>query len=173
MQAMSGGCTIRLARSEDAARIAELGEALDHLHRAEFPALLRPAGARLEPDWVIAALQAPASALFVAEQLESIVGFLRVRDVETPGGAALLPRRYGLIDELYVEPAARGAGVAHALLLAAEVWARDRGVTALEVTVWDFNNEAQQFYEREGFGVLRHYLRKPIEARAPAAGSPS
>lgn len=159
---VEGAPLIRLAGPEDAPRIAELGEALDEVHRAEYPALLRPAGARLDPAWVLAALEEAAGALFVAERSASVIAFLRVRDLQTAGGPALLPRRYGVIDELYVDPVARGSGVAHTLIAAAEAWGRDRGVSALEVTVWDFNSDAHRLYEREGFGVLRRYLRKNI-----------
>jgi GNAT superfamily N-acetyltransferase len=39
-------------------------------------------------------------------------------------------------------------------------WARGRGLTAVEVTVWDFNLDAHEFYGRSGFEGLRRYLRK-------------
>ncbi|SDH19806.1 GNAT family N-acetyltransferase [Agrococcus jejuensis] len=55
-----------------------------------------------------------------------------------------------LLDELYVEPDARGAGIgARVLALVAEEAAR-RGATGLEVEVDEPDVDAQRFYDREG-----------------------
>ena len=67
------------------------------------------------------------------------------------------------INTLFVKrliPAMRRQGVGRALLDAAEAWARAQHLPAMEVTVWAFNAAASQLYEKQGFGVLRRYLRK-------------
>jgi GNAT superfamily N-acetyltransferase len=90
------------------------------------------------------------------------IGFARVVDVQIPEGSVLLSRRFGLVDELVVMPEHRRAGVARALLLEVDAWARQRGIGALEVTVWAFNQAARELYVKEGFAIMRHYLRKSL-----------
>ncbi len=94
--------------------------------------------------------------------MRAVVGFVRVVEAHTPAGGLLLPRRFGLVDDLAVAPGARHAGIASELVHAAEVWARERRLPALEVTAWAFNVPAQRLYAKQGFTVLRHYLRKPL-----------
>jgi ribosomal protein S18 acetylase RimI-like enzyme len=64
----------------------------------------------------------------------------------------------------------RGRGIGRALLSAAVDWARDAGVTKLELHVFPWNEPAIRLYERFGFereGVRRgHYLRDGEEVDA-------
>lgn len=55
------------------------------------------------------------------------------------------------LDELYVEPALRGAGVGRALLLAAIAHARSVGAAAVDLEVVEGHERAARLYEREGF----------------------
>jgi GNAT superfamily N-acetyltransferase len=55
------------------------------------------------------------------------------------------------LDELYVEPALRGAGVGRALLTAAITHARSVGAAAVDLEVVEGHERAARLYEREGF----------------------
>jgi GNAT superfamily N-acetyltransferase len=77
-------------------------------------------------------------------------------------GRFLRGLRFGLVDELVVMPNHRRTGVATALVAQVETWARERGIEALELNVWAFNQAALELYAKEGFSVLRHYLRKSL-----------
>jgi ribosomal protein S18 acetylase RimI-like enzyme len=139
---------------------------LDELHRQQFPELF-PATVNRDVRWIEKVLSEDQIGFFVAE-VESeahaiVVGFVRVTDVRTPENAILLSRRFGLIDDLIVTEGHRRSGIASALLRAAETWARDRGISALEVTVWAFNQAAQELYASQDFHPLRHYLRKNLD----------
>lgn len=57
----------------------------------------------------------------------------------------------GLLDELYVIPAYRGAGIGSALLNGAESVTRDRGGELLEINVEGADADARRFYERHGY----------------------
>jgi len=60
---------------------------------------------------------------------------------------------YGVINEMFVAPDARSAGVGHALVAAALEFARARGWARVEVTAPESRRWArtQRFYENEGF----------------------
>lgn len=64
----------------------------------------------------------------------------------------------------WVEPEARGGGVAQALLRAFEVWAADHGATAVEIGSW--HPRLDRFYERLGYAPAERIFRKAVN-RAP------
>ena len=68
---------------------------------------------------------------------------------------------YGIINETYVVPAARSAGVGRALIDAARAVGRERGWSRIDVTApesprW---SRTRAFYEREGFAFTGPKLK--------------
>ncbi len=59
--------------------------------------------------------------------------------------------RHVLVDELYLEPAARGRGLGAALLAAACDWARGQGAEVARLEVNRHNPRAKALYLRHGF----------------------
>jgi GNAT superfamily N-acetyltransferase len=92
-----------------------------------------------------------------------VVAFLLARgDDGTPlgcGGIRLLPARPGAapwaeVKRMYVVPAARGTGVATAILRALEDAAREIGVVDLVLETGDEQPDAMRFYAREGWAAI-------------------
>ncbi|HEX4871175.1 MAG TPA: GNAT family N-acetyltransferase [Nevskiaceae bacterium] len=123
---------LRRARREDLAALLQL-EALfpgDRLSRAGWLRFLRSAGAEI----------------WVAEAGERLLGNLLLLFRRGNAGA----RIYSLI----VDPAARGQGLARALVAQAERSARARGCTYMSLEVRADNRAARQLYA--GLGYRRH-----------------
>lgn len=76
-----------------------------------------------------------------------------VIDAAPVGMATGVPAGDGVVDvfSMWVHPAARGRGVADALLRDLEQWARAAGATVLRLTVTDGNTAASALYQRNGF----------------------
>ena len=70
---------------------------------------------------------------------------------------------YGYINNLYVEPARRGCGLSDEMLLYAENWFRERGVTRLRLTVTATNVAACKLYERMGYATQRFEMEKELD----------
>jgi GNAT superfamily N-acetyltransferase len=100
------------------------------------------------PDLLRAALFGPEPAAFchVAEAGGEVVGFaLWFRNFSTWHG------RHGIyLEDLYVRPEHRGAGIGKALLLTLARIARERGYPRVEWAVLDWNEPAQAFYRSLG-----------------------
>lgn len=102
-----------------------------------------------EPDetwqtWVAEAEQGETKTLFVAEGSEGqwlgvVGGFVRVD-----------PSEVHLIS-MWVDPEARGLGVARDLIRAVGGWAQKRGATTVLLFVQEANGPARSLYERAGF----------------------
>jgi putative acetyltransferase len=99
---------------------------------------------------------------------ETVAVFLIARDAGGTavgcGGLRLLDPGSGEVKRMYVEPAARGTGVAAALLRALEDHARDLGIARLLLETGTGQPDAIRFYQREGY--------EPIDTYGPYVGEP-
>lgn len=94
-------------------------------------------------------LSSPASAVFLAWRDAKAVG---IATVTTSVGL-----EYGLsaeMEDLYVLPSERSAGIAHALIAEVITWCKDKGVSAILVTVTpegEKKHKLLEFYQQQGF----------------------
>jgi aminoglycoside 6'-N-acetyltransferase I len=91
----------------------------------------------------------PDSAVFVAQRDGKAVG---VATVTTSVGIEY--GRSAELEDLYVLPEARGSGIAGALIETVCTWCREKGVTAVLVTVTqqgEANHKLLEYYQRRGF----------------------
>lgn len=113
---------------------------------------------RADDDVIRAALggESPGTIAFVAEGragLDGVVCLTTQVDYFTHESLAH-------IEVLAVDPAARGRGVARALMHAAEDWAREMGFTRISLNVWTQNERARGLYEHLGYAAeTMHYLK--------------
>jgi len=72
--------------------------------------------------------------------------------------------RYVLLDELYLQPVARGRGEGKRALAAIEAWAKSQGVGSLRLEVNFENQTALSLYLKSGFSPdRRQILTRPIQ----------
>ncbi len=155
--------TIREATFEDYEAVCAVFEEGDAVHRAALPDVFRkPDGPVRTVEYVATVIHDPDSALFVAEQGQTIVGIVHVAAYESPRSPITIPRQYGRIDNLVVRGESRGHGIGQALLERAEEWVREKGLSAVELNVWEFNRPAIRFYENRGYCTSRRWMRKTL-----------
>lgn len=132
------GTSVREALPADAQRIASLCIQLGYeVPRAHVEHFLRT----LDEE----------KALFVAVVPRAgVVGWVSVAESQT-----LLSSARAEIHGLVVEDEYRGNGIGHALVAAAEAWARRRGCTTLRLLSNTIRERAHEFYRRLGYDVLK------------------
>ena len=88
--------------------------------------------------------------IFVAEAENQVLGycFCQIRDYR--GSTVLTDRKEIYIDDLCVEEALRGRGIAKALYGHVTDWAKETGCTYITLNVWQGNDNAMRFYEKMG-----------------------
>jgi len=105
-------------------------------------------------DWVAEAAAGNQKTLFVADEdgrwLGVVGAFARVNPLEVQ------------LISMWVDPQARGRGIARDLIRAIARWAQERDSSRVVLFVQEANEPAQQLYERAGF--------RPTGDRAPVAG---
>jgi GNAT superfamily N-acetyltransferase len=90
-------------------------------------------------------------AVFIADVDDAIVGLIACHSFEM----LHRPGRLGRITALVVAGSARGRGVGHALVNAAEDHLRALGCIKLEVTSAEQRSDAHRFYRRLGYAEQR------------------
>ncbi len=131
----------RLATTEDRSQLIELIEGYFDFYRTPFPGA-GPIGALV--DMVQA--DARLGVYFVADDATRLVGFASLYAcIDT-----LVASRILVMNDLYVRPEARTAGLGAALLAAARRYAQQAGYARLDWVTAADNLDAQRFYERHG-----------------------
>ncbi|MBF0498215.1 MAG: GNAT family N-acetyltransferase [Deltaproteobacteria bacterium] len=97
--------------------------------------------------------------LLVAESAGRVVGMCSVQTlISTAEG-----NRVGLVEDVVVTAVQRGRGIGQALVAALEKWARDNGLTRLQLLADRTNAPALRFYEKLGWSPTQLIcLRKKI-----------
>ena len=154
----------RLATRADVARLAELatqGEAELAGQRGGGVRALREA--RPGPyELALGELVAAPDALVVVGTFDDvIVGFASVRLEPLRDGTSL-----GVIDDLYVEPEARGVGVGEAMMDAIITWAEGQGARGLDSVALPGNRATKNFFERFGLTARAILVHRPLGAWA-------
>lgn len=157
--------TIRDARPADRAAVLGLAARL-----GDFPL---PPGrtaeeiARADHHLILEALASPEPRrwLGVAEVDGRVVGFVLVWEREDYFTHEALAH----VEDLALDPAAEGRGVARGLMEAAEAWARKRGYRRITLNVWTQNARAVGLYQHLGFRPETVHYLKELEP-APGGG---
>jgi GNAT superfamily N-acetyltransferase len=82
---------------------------------------------------------------------------------ESPDVPVLVQRKYLLVDMVGVKESLRGEGIGRALMQAAHGWARQQGITQVELRVYEFNQGAIAFYESLGYTMMSRNLWIELE----------
>ncbi len=100
--------------------------------------------------------------LMVAERGTEVLGYILLKIKEPEVGSMLRPRRFVKISYLCVARRFYRSGAGTALLAAAEDWAAERRIEAIDLNVWDFNRGATAFYEKMGFKTVSCRMWKHV-----------
>jgi GNAT superfamily N-acetyltransferase len=143
---------VRPASMGDYDALCLLFDELDEVHRRARPEMFQPFAPPARPREQVARWLAGAGTIvLVAETEAGLVGLalLLIQPASPFPGA--VPRKVVEIDNLVVRADRRGQRIGRRLLAEAVAWARQRGATHVEVTVHDFNRDAERFYRAFGF----------------------
>ena len=147
--------TTRTATLDDFDQLCALHAEVDALHRSAHPELFQEIDG---PSWsweeISEWLSSPDKALLVAEYDSRIVGCVHVFIRRAALYPVHRPRDVGVIDNLVVAESERRQGHGAILMDAAHAWLLERGVREAELSVYQFNEPALAFYQREGYRPL-------------------
>lgn len=139
--------SVRVATGDDLARLTALAtEAVDEQRDARGGAVWSRREARREPATTLAtALDDPTVTVLVGTLDDAVVGYgvLRIERLDDGGLLAV-------VDDLYVEPGARGVGVGEALMGELVARATAAGCIGIDALALPGNRATKNFFEASG-----------------------
>lgn len=112
-------------------------------------------------------LNNPKAIFLIAEQGDQPVGYLYAHVQPTPIYFATHQQEC-VLEVIYLEPVARGKGLADLLIQECCAWANQQGVWRIVVGVYAMNVASMRLFERLGFQLYHTTLVKPL---APQSGT--
>ncbi|QGG95278.1 GNAT family N-acetyltransferase [Actinomarinicola tropica] len=160
----------RPARPEDLPRIAELAaaviEELTPMRGGEIWA--RQTARSLPVDGELAsALDDPDQLLVVGEVDGTTIGYAAVRIERLRDGGAL-----AVLDDLYVEPDARGVGVGEAMMDQVVEWATAQGCIGIDSVALPGNRATKNFFESFGLVARAIVVHRPLAPEVDTGEGP-
>lgn len=154
----------RVAVETDYEQLEALEAALDSVHIQALPEIFQSyKGRSREKTFFFPKGTEDEAVTFVAENGQGLLGCLCLETRKSAPIALLVPRKFAVIDSLYVLPSARHNGIAKSLVAMADDWARLNGCSSLELNVYAFNQGALEFYRAVGFTDLSRKLTRSVE----------
>jgi len=143
--------TIRLATSSDQELLGRFGGALMRQHHAADPARFLQVE---HPEagygrFLVSQISNPESLVMVAEHSGAVIGYV-FADIE-PTNWMELRGPCGVVQDLFVDEAARRLGAGRALLHAALDWIRSQGRSQVVLMTKTRNEHAQHLFAAVGF----------------------
>ncbi len=143
----------------DARLLAWLNAHLHTLHVQECPGLFKPYNENEVTAYFEQCLLTPGYYHYGVMRGGSLAGFVQAQLMERPETAFAYPYTYLHIHQLSVHPRYRRQGIAKALVGKVREIALGNSTSRIDLTVWDFNRGALDFYKAQGFApdLLRLY----------------
>ena len=153
---------IRLATIEDFDRINELREQVNALHVAGRPDHFKAGWNEELQNHAKDMIASENADILVAERNGVICGFACVDYIDLPENPYRFARKFYRVSEFGVDKAFRRQGVATELVEFMKQHAKEKGFPQIELDVWEFNEEAREFYEAVGFECIRRYMEMKL-----------
>ena len=149
---------LRQATPDDARGIAVLNVVVQALHVEHRPDRFRPPDVDAFTAVVEGWLRSANRRIWLAEDTNGTpVGYVMGMRFDRPPNALVAGATIVELDQVVVDPAARGQGIATALCSEVLQWASALGADRVELSTWAFNESAQSLFA--GLGFTPDYLR--------------
>lgn len=174
---------VRPATLKDVPRLSELFRQ-EFEYQTRFDRAVQP---NSDGDWrgfVSGRLALRNVLILVAEEEGHILGYINVRVVQQGQGSKIgglkaiakrmvhpfqrelesiiQPRRFGVIEDVYIEPPMRKQGMATELFQRSLQWFKGHQVNEVEATIGVDNEASREYFRNLGFETVRVLVRKPL-----------
>ena len=139
-----------LANTSHIPGMIQLLKQVGQVHRDIRPDIFRGGAQKYDEIALKELLKDPFRPIFIAENEGNVLGYCFCIHREYAGDPVLADRKELYIDDLCVDEACRGKGVATALYRHVTEYAKHCGCQFITLNVWAGNDNALKFYEHMG-----------------------
>ena len=142
---------IRFAEEKDIPQMIDLLKQVGQVHHEARPDLFRAGAQKYDEAALKRLLADPNRPIIAGVEEDKMIGYAFCILQEIKGDPVLCDRKTLYIDDLCVDQAVRGGGVAQAIYQGVLDYARSIHCDAVTLNVWCGNDRAMHFYEKCGF----------------------
>lgn len=143
--------TIRLAQPKDIPALIDLLEQILSVHHQARPYIFKESGRKYSEEELEQLMAQDQTPIFVYENAEGqILGHLFVTIKEVFDNPVLQPIKTLFIEDLCVDQATRGQKIGDQLYQFALRYAKEIGCYNMTLNVWNGNEGALRFYQKQG-----------------------
>ena len=153
---------IRRAEPSDIPEILRLLVQVCNVHQQIRPEIFKRDGVKYTEDDLRVLLADESRPVWCAVEDGKFLGYCFCQWEHTPAGSVGFARKELYIDDLCVDEAARGKGVATALFRYVTDVAKAEGTDFITLNVWQ-GNSALDFYEKMGMKPRKIFMDLPLE----------
>lgn len=153
---------IRFANTGDIPRMIDLLQQVGEVHHQIRPDLFRAGAQKYDAEALKKLLADPSRPIVAGVVDGKMVGYAFCILQDVKNDPALCDRKSLYIDDLCVDAALRGAGVAEAIFNGVVDYAKSIDCDAVTLNVWSGNDRALHFYEKCGFRPQKMGMELPL-----------
>jgi ribosomal protein S18 acetylase RimI-like enzyme len=154
---------IREAVLTDVDDLQELYAHVDQIHHDEYPEIFKSSININRPTSFFESIFSDDNIKFLVACIDNqIIGFIHA-ELKKTNHPVLQKYFYGHVSDIVIRPDYKRTGVGSKLFKSVEIWFKENKVNEISLTVFNFNEEAINFYEKTGFNNRHCTMTKKIE----------
>lgn len=155
---------IREAIIDDYKGVLELYAELDELHRLNHPELfIRPEKDYRAVEYIDDLIRSSNKKLFIAEEGSEIIGLAECFIANSVVFPIIRKRKWVQLDSIAVRQGYQHQKVGSLLLNEVVQWAKSKKINRIELKTYAFNQNASEFYSKNGFKDLAKMMYLNLE----------
>lgn len=153
---------VRIAKKEELERVNEIRKQVSKLHSDAYPDVFRSDFCSELQNIVYSMWEDDSSDVIVLERDGKILGFANLKYIDVQDSPYKVSRKYCEILEIGVDEKFKHMGLGTELFDFIKKHAKQKGFSCIELDMWEFNQNALNFYEKMGFTTYRRYMKTDI-----------
>lgn len=153
--------TVRLATAEDLEALATLNAEVQQLHYVAEPSEYKEPNHEAAKAHFDGVFDEGNLFVLVAESEGVIAGYLMAEEARRPDNAIKHGANFLYVHHIATSQVFRRRGVGAVLVAHARQLARDRDLSDLRLNTGAFNQDAQEFFQAQGFHVFEYRMLRP------------
>ena len=150
---------IRPAQTKDCPRILELLQQICALHSEIRPDLFKNGNSKYTTDSLSELFEDESRLIFVAvDEDDFVLGYIFCNLIDHTQNSARQDNKELYIDDLCIDAPFRREGIGDALFKKALATAKEHGCHNLTLNVWEGNDSALRFYEKQGMKIQKREM---------------
>ena len=139
---------IRRAQPQDAPDLERLLQQILNLHQAARPEVFKPGAQKYSLEQILELIENEQNPVFVALVSGQVAAYAICKHISYENHAVFKPHKKLYLDDFCVDETRRGLGIGTKLFDFLKGYTKEQGYAYLELNVWEFNQNAVDFYTK-------------------------